>query len=265
VSTPWKISGRFAPPALAFLEKTYPLVAVAALWELIAHLRLFDPLFLPTFTGTLAALYSGLFETGFLLTDLAVSLMRASTGLVVGGSIGIVLGTLMGRFRPVRHFLDPIVSFLFPMPKMAFFPLLMVMLGLGESSKIVVVAISAFFPVAVNTYTGIRNVDKFLIWNALSKGANERQLLTRVLIPAAMPFIFTGFRVAASLSFLLTVTVEMLQSNNGLGYRIMFSRSIYEPETMFAALLLVAILGFSVDRLLRMIGRRLLLWQETIE
>lgn len=260
-----RISGRFAAPLLAVAEKVYPLAIVAALWELIAWLRWFDPLFLPRFSGALAAMYSGLFETGFLLSDLAVSLARSCAGLAIGGSIGVVLGTLMGRFKPARQFLDPIVSFLFPMPKMALFPLLMVLLGLGESSKIVVVAISAFFPVAVNTYTGIRSVDKFLIWNALSKGATERQLLTRVLIPAAMPFIFVGFRVAASLSFLITVTVEMLQSNNGLGYRIMFSRSIYEPETMFAALMLVALLGFSVDRLLRIIGRRLLVWQETLE
>lgn len=265
MSIPSNPSGRLVAPILAFAAKAYPLVLVAAVWELIAQLRLFDPLFLPRFTGTMAALYTGLFQTGFLITDLFASLTRACIGFVVGGSVGIVLGTLMGRFRPVRQFMDPIVSFLFPMPKMALFPLLMVLLGLGESSKIVVVAISAFFPVAVNTYTGIRNVDKFLIWNALSKGANERQLLTRVLLPAAMPFVFAGARVAASLSFLITVTVEMLQSNNGLGYRIMFSRSIYEPETMFAALLLVAVLGFSVDRLVRMVGRRLLVWQETLE
>lgn len=265
MSTPSRLSSRVTSPLLAIVEKAYPLVAVAALWEFIARLRVFDPLFVPSFFGTLAALYTGLFETGFLMTDLAASLTRASMGLVIGGSIGVVLGALMGRFRPVRQFLDPIVSFLFPMPKMALFPLLMVLLGLGESSKIVVVAISAFFPVAINTYTGIRNVDKFLIWNALSKGATERQLLTRVLIPAAVPFIFAGVRVAASLSFLITVTVEMLQSNNGLGYRILFARSIYEPETMYAALLLVAVLGFSVDRLLRIVGRRLLVWQETVE
>jgi len=128
-----------------------------------------------------------------------------------------------------------------------------------------VIAISAFFPVAVNTYAGIRNVDKFLIWNALSKGANRLQLLIHVLVPATVPFIFAGLRVAASFSFLMAVSVEMLQSNNGLGYRILFAKSIYEPEDMYAALLLVAVLGFSVDRLVRIIGRHLLTWQETIE
>jgi NitT/TauT family transport system permease protein len=145
------------------MEKIFPLAIVAAVWESIARLKWVDPLFLPRFTGVLGALWSGLFVTGFLVTDAAYSLMRAMVGLAIGGTVGILLGTLMGQFRPVRVFLDPLVSFLFPMPKLAIFPLIMVWLGLGESSKVAVVAISAFFPVAVNTYAGIRNVDKFLI------------------------------------------------------------------------------------------------------
>ena len=257
--------GNFAGATLGLVEKIYPVFVVAAVWELIARLQWFDPLFLPRFSDVAIALWSGLFDTGMLVADASYSLMRAMAGFAIGGVVGIFLGTLMGQFRPVRQFLDPIVSFLFPMPKLALFPLIMVWLGLGESSKIAVIAVSAFFPVVINTYTGIRNVDKFLIWNALSKGANKLQLLTSVLMPAASPFIFAGVRVAASFSFLIAVSVEMLQSNNGLGYRILFAKSIYQPENMYAALMLVALLGFSVDRLVRIIGRRLLTWQETIE
>jgi ABC-type nitrate/sulfonate/bicarbonate transport system permease component len=256
---------QFVGRRFGWLEEIYPLVIVVIVWEGVARLRWVDPLFLLRFSGAIVALWTGLFQTGFLMTDAATSLMRAFVGLVIGASVGVGLGTLMGQFRPVRQFLDPLVSFLFPMPKMALFPIVMVMLGLGESSKIAMVAISAFFPVAINAYTGIRNVDKFLIWNARSKGANQAQLLAWVLIPAATPFIFAGFRVAVSLSFLVTVTVEMLQSSNGLGFRILFARSAYEPEMMYAALLLIASLGFMLDRIVRTIGRRLLVWQETIE
>ncbi len=260
-----KSARRFVGQIRAWMEKAYPLVVMVLVWELVARLNWVDALFLPRFSDAAIALWTGLFQTGFLLIDASTSLLRAFAGLAVGASVGVLLGTLMGQFRLARQFLDPLVSFFFPMPKLALFPLIMVWLGLGESSKIAVVAISAFFPVAVNTYTGIRSVDKFLVWNALSKGANQFQLLTRVLIPAAAPFIFAGFRVAVSLSFLVTVSVEMLQSNNGLGYRILFARSIYEPATMYAALLLVALLGLAVDRLIRLIGKRLLVWQETIE
>ena len=258
-------AARLAASMLKVIEKTYPLAVMALLWEAVARLGWVDALFLPRFSGVLAALWVGLFQSGVLLSDAAASLIRAFTGLALGGLAGVVIGTLMGQFRPLRQFLDPLVSFFFPLPKLALFPIIMVIFGLGESSKIATVAISTFFPVAINTYTGIRGVDKFLIWNALSKGANPLQLLTLVLIPAATPFIFAGFRVAASLSFLITVSVEMLQSNNGLGYRILFARSMYEPETMYAALLLTALLGFSVDRLVRLAGKRLLAWQEVIE
>lgn len=249
----------------SWLEKVYPFGIVVIVWEGIARLGWIDALFLPRFSSTVVALWTGLFQTGYLMTDAEASLMRAFVGLALGGGMGVLLGTLMGQFQPVRQFLDPIVSFLFPMPKLALFPIVMVILGLGESARITMIAVSTFFPVAINTYTGIRNVDKFLIWNALSKGANQFQLLAWVLIPAAAPFVFAGFRVAVSLSFLITVTVEMLQSNNGLGFRILFARSTYEPEIMYAALLLVTILGFSLDRLVRVIGKRLLVWQETID
>jgi ABC-type nitrate/sulfonate/bicarbonate transport system permease component len=258
-------AARLTAPLIGLTESAYPLALLVIIWESVARMGWVDHLFLPRFSDVAVALWSGLFQTGFLMSDAAISLGRAFTGLVIGGTTGVVLGTLMGQFRPVRQFLDPLVSFLFPMPKMALFPIVMVLFGLGETSKIAMVAISTFFPVAINTYMGIRNVDKFLIWNALSKGANQAQLLGRVLIPAATPYIFAGFRVAVSLSFLITVTVEMLQSNNGLGFRILFARSMYEPETMYAALLLVAVLGFSVDRLVRVVGGRLLVWQETIE
>ncbi len=260
-----RTSHRIASPLVGLLEKLYPIAVVIIAWELVARLKLVDPLFLPTFTGVVATMWNGIFGDGFLVVDAGYSLMRAFVGLVIGGGTGILVGTLMGQFRPVRQFCDPLVSFLFPTPKMALFPLIMVWLGLGESSKIAVVAISAFFPVAINTYTGIRNVDKFLIWNALSKGASRLQLLALVLIPATIPYIFAGVRVAASFSFLIAVAVEMLQSNNGLGYRILFAKSTFEPETMYAAVLLAAGLGFLVDRLVGMIGRRLLVWQETVE
>lgn len=265
MSIPSKALPSFPPLVFALVAKCYPLVVVAAVWELAARLQWVDPLFLPRFSGVVAALWDGLFGAGFLLTDASYSLLRAIAALAIGGGIGLVLETLMGEFRPARQFLDRLVSFLFPMPKMALFLLLMVWLGLGESSKVGLIAISAFFPVVINNHSGIRNVDKLLIWNARSKGADKLQLLTLVLVPAASPFIFAGVRVAASFSFLIAVTVEMLQSNTGLGYRILFARSVYEPETMYAALLLVALLGFSVDQIVRAVGRRLLVWRETVE
>jgi ABC-type nitrate/sulfonate/bicarbonate transport system permease component len=109
----------------------------------------------------------------------------------------------------------------------------------------------------------MRSVDKFLIWNARSKGASERQTLFLVMLPCALPYIFAGVRVATSFSFLLVVAAEMLSASNGLGFRILYAQRTFEAETMYAAILVVATLGFTVDRIIGLIGRRLLAWQDT--
>lgn len=238
----------------------YPLAVVLVLWELSARLALVDPLFLPSLS---AALKSMAANYALLASDAVATLMRAFAGLSIGASVGLAIGMLMARYRAIDSFFDPLIAAIFPTPKLALFPLLMVWLGLGESSKIALVAVTAFFPVAINTYAGMRNVDKFLIWNARTKGADAFQMLTRVMLPAALPYIFTGVRVATSFSFLLVVAAEMLSANGGLGFRILYSQRTFEVETMYAAILLVATLGFTVDRLVGLIGRRLLSWQDT--
>jgi ABC-type nitrate/sulfonate/bicarbonate transport system permease component len=242
------------------LSKFASIAFVLIVWEASSRLGLVDPMYLPPLSGAVASIFA---NAHLLTIDAGYSLARAFGGLAIGASVGVVLGMLMARYEPVDRFFDPLVGALFPTPKLALFPLLMVWLGLGEASKVTLIAISAFFPVALNTYAGIKGVDRFLIWNARSKGANQVQLLYRVMLPAALPFIFTGFRVATSFSFLLVVAAEMLSSNIGLGYRIMYAERTFETEQMYGALLLVACLGFIVDRLVGMLGRRLLAWQDT--
>lgn len=238
----------------------YPIVLVLAIWEIAAGSGFVDPLFLPSLSEALQSM----FENRLLLAnDAAISIFRAFSGLAIGGTVGLTIGMLMARYKAFEQFFDPLISAIFPTPKLALFPLLMVWLGLGETSKIALVGLTAFFPVAVNTYAGMRSVDKFLVWNARSKGANSFQTLTRVMLPAALPFIFTGIRVATSFSFLLVVAAEMLGANGGLGFRILYSQRTFESSTMYAAILLVATLGFTVDRLIGVIGRRLLVWQDT--
>jgi ABC-type nitrate/sulfonate/bicarbonate transport system permease component len=242
------------------LLKLYPLAVVLAIWELSARFGLVDPIFLPSLSAALKTMFD---NAGLLSTDAAISLGRAFAGLAIGASVGLVLGMLMARFRLVDQFFDPIVAAVFPTPKLALFPLLMVWLGLGEGSKIALIAITTFFPVVINTYAGMRSVDKFLIWNARSKGASERQTLFLVMLPCALPYIFAGVRVATSFSFLLVVAAEMLSASNGLGFRILYAQRTFEAETMYAAILVVAMLGFTVDRIIGLIGRRLLAWQDT--
>ena len=240
--------------------KLYPIAIVLVIWEVVARAGLVDPLFLPSFSASMMALVQNF---DLLATDSAYSLGRAFFGLLIGACVGVAIGMGMARYRAAESFLDPLVSALFPTPKLALFPLLMFWLGLGEGSKVALIAISAFFPVVINTYAGMRGVDRFLIWNARTKGATALQILMWVMVPAAMPFIFTGLRVATGYAFLLTVAAEMLSANNGLGFRIIYAQRTFEAETMYAGIILVAALGFAVDRIVGWIGRHLLAWQDT--
>jgi len=240
--------------------RLYPIGLVLIGWEVSARFGLVDKMFLPSLSAALLDFWANL---GMLMRDAASSLMRAGWGLLIGGGLGLIVGMAMARSRFTEQFFDPLISALFPTPKLALFPLLMVWLGLGDASKIALVAMTAFFPVVINTFAGMKGVDKFLIWNARTKGASEFQVLVHVMLPAALPFIFAGVRVATSFSFLLVVAAEMLGSTDGLGFRILYAQRTFEANTMYAAILFVAALGFLVDRALGLIGKRLLAWQDT--
>jgi ABC-type nitrate/sulfonate/bicarbonate transport system permease component len=244
------------------LLRAYPIAIILAIWEISGRLGMVDPFLVPAFSDVMKAMIA---NADLLVKDSGITLIRAAVGLAVGGSIGLIVGMTMARYRPVNDFFDPLISAIFPTPKLALFPLMMVWFGLGETSKIALVASSAFFPICVNTYAGIRGVDRFLIWNAQTKGADQFQMLFKVMLPAALPFIFTGLRVSTAFSFLLAIAAEMLAANNGLGYRLVYAQRTFEPQTMYASLLLVAALGFLVDRLLGILIRRLLVWQDTTE
>jgi ABC-type nitrate/sulfonate/bicarbonate transport system permease component len=138
----------------------------------------------------------------------------------------------------------------------------MIFLGIGDASKIALIFLGCFFPIVINTYTGVKNVDKFFVWNALTKGASHRQLIWHVIIPASLPFVFAGLRVATSTAFLLIVASELIAANDGLGYLIMFAEHSFDPALMWCGILVIAAMGFTVDRLLLALGARLFVWQD---
>lgn len=242
-----------------------PLLALALLWEVLARTELVSAFFLPPLSQVLVALGRGLAIGGELWRHMGLSLGRALAGLVGAVVSGITLGILMARFTLVRGALDPLLAVLFPTPKLALFPLLLLGLGMGHASKIALIGITCFFPVVINTYGGVRNADKYLVWNALTKGATTSQVLWRVLLPAASPFIFAGVRVASSFSFLMIVASEMIAANEGLGFFIIFSERTFNVADMYAGIVLIAALGFTFDRLILRLQRRLFVWQDTPE
>lgn len=255
-------AGARAWNALAAIGRYYPVFLIFLIWEILSRLNLLDPMFMPPLEDVAATFYQQVFVTHELLGHIGVSFMRAGAGLGLAAVVGIAAGILMGRVRAVESFLDPLISALFPTPKLALFPLMMIFLGIGDASKIALIFLGCFFPIVINTYTGVKNVDKFFIWNAQTKGASQRQLIWHVIIPASLPFVFAGLRVATSTAFLLIVASELIAANDGLGYLIMFAERSFDPALMWCGILVIAAMGFTVDRLLLALGARLFVWQD---
>ena len=244
------------------VARYYPVFLLFLLWEILSRLNVFDPMFMPSLEGVARTFYEEVFVTHELLYHMAVSFSRAGIGLSLAAVVGIAVGILMGRVRLIEEFCDPLISALFPTPKLAMFPLMMIFLGIGDASKIALIFLGCLFPIVINTYTGVKNVDKFFLWNARTKGASGRQLIWYVVCPAAMPFVFAGLRVATSTAFLLIVASELIAANDGLGYLIMFAERSFNPELMWCGILVIAAMGFIVDRLLLALGHRLFVWQD---
>lgn len=248
--------------AFAAVGRYYPVFLIFLIWEILSRLNLLDPMFMPPLEDVARTFYQQVFVTHELLGHIGVSFMRAGAGLGLAAVVGIAAGILMGRVRAVESFLDPLISALFPTPKLALFPLMMIFLGIGDASKVALIFLGCFFPIVINTYTGVKNVDKFFVWNALTKGASQRQLIWHIIIPASLPFVFAGLRVATSTAFLLIVASELIAANDGLGYLIMFAERSFDPALMWCGILVIAAMGFAVDRLLLALGARLFVWQD---
>ena len=247
--------------ALTALCRYVPLLLLAALWEGLTRFGIVSDLVLPPLSGVIASWFT-LFEDGGILYHTGASLLRGVSGLGLAIAVGTTLGVLMAWIVPIRVVFRPIVQMFYPIPKSALIPIMMIWLGFGDASKIVLIFLGCMLPVTVSAFNGARGVDRVLIWSARSLGATRGEVLREVIAPAALPEILSGIRTALALSFLLLVSSELLISREGLGYLIgnFGDAGIY--TSMFAVVLTVSALGFAADRLYLLFVRRVLAWRE---
>ncbi|MXN19415.1 ABC transporter permease subunit [Pseudooceanicola sp. GBMRC 2024] len=228
--------------------------AVLLLWQ-AASTWLVDPMFLPTPVAVLAGGWQML-KDGTLLSSMGISLMRILCGWVLGSLIAVPLGLAVGVSRTARALIDPFIHFFRFVPAIALVTLFIVWFGVGEFSKIVLIAYATAFIVMVNTASGVSGISQDKLNAARCLGASPRQVFLRVTVPAALPSIYIGMRLALASSFLVIAAAEMLAANAGLGYIIWTARLYFQVDWMFAAIIVLGLLGFTADRLWRMIGRR---------
>jgi len=253
-----------ADRAFAVSSAAVPIAAVAASWELLARTGVISTQVLPTFSSVGAAA-ADLVVSGALLHHLVVSLYRALGGLALSIVVGVALGFAMATNRPTERFFDPLVGLLYPLPKTALVPLTMVWLGVTDKAAVLVIFLAGLLPIVVNTYHGVKSVERVLLWSAKSLGTPERPLFARVVIPASMPYIWNGIRIALPISFIVVISVELVASKVGIGNLINGYGGLGVYDYMFAAILIFVAVAFVADRCAVRLGRALLRWHEEAE
>jgi len=241
----------------------FSILMLLVAWELFARSGKVTMFMLPPFTVVAKYIFADA-VSGVLWTNLAVTLYRAMAGFCIAAIGGVVLATLMSRLRLVRWFFDPIISVGFPMPKIAFLPVIILWLGVYDVAKISIVVFDATFPVVTATLAGIAAVEKELLWSARNMGANERQLTWQIVLPAASPQILTGLQVALPIALIVEIIAEMVMGGYGLGGAMMSASRFANSAGVFAGIVEIAIVGFALIKAMVVLRRRLLVWhQET--
>jgi ABC-type nitrate/sulfonate/bicarbonate transport system permease component len=238
-----------------------PLVFLAILWEVAPRLHLVDPSELPPLSEVAKAWFNLLVD-GDLWTNGVSSFINWSFGLGSSIIVGVILGVMMAWYPAVDDVASPLVKALYPMPKSALIPVMILWLGLGAGSKIASIALSCLLPVILSAYNGARGIDHTLIWSARSCGASQRDVLWEVILPGALPEIMAGIRNAVAISFIVLVASELLVGQRGLGYLISFLGEGGVYDAMFAVVITVSALGFFADRAYLFFMRRTLVWRE---
>ena len=195
--------------------------------------------------------------------DIGASLLRSLPGFAIGTLLGIALGLAAGVARTFDQMLSPVVFLTYPVPKIVMLPLFMLWFGIGDFSKILIIALACFYPTFINAYYGARATPTILVWSGLNMGAGKWRIFFRVVVPGALPLIFAGMRVSLALSFIVMFATEMINARSGLGHMIRVAENSLRFDLMYVSLLSIAVLGYAGDRLLRLGRERVLAWQES--
>lgn len=258
-------AARFVYMLFRAFARVFSILLLLAVWEILARSGSFTHFQLPAFSEVVARIWNDAWS-GDLWINTALTLYRALTAFAICAVLGVIIGMAMSRNALANWFFDPIISVGFPMPKIAFLPVVILWLGVYDVSKITMIVIDAIFPVIAATVIAIQGVERELIWSARNMGANNRELLTQIVLPAALPQIMTGLQVALPLSLIVAVVAEMLMGGYGLGGAMMTASRFANSTGVFAGIVEIAVVGFCLVKAMALIRRRLLVWhQETNE
>jgi NitT/TauT family transport system permease protein len=252
--------GRGFAPRIRRGAAVVAFVLLLALWQGVAALKLVNPLFLPAPSSIAAALWA-LAESGDLAHHILASLYRITVGWLIGTGAGLAAGFAIGLFGIARSIGVPLVSALFPIPKIALLPLFILWFGIGEPSKVATIALGVFFPTSVAAFGAVDNVPRSLIRMAQSFGVPAQGIVWKVVLPGALPGILSGFRISASIALILVVAAEMINAQHGIGALVLIAGNLMQTDQLLAGVVVLSVLGLLVAALLGFLERRLLHWR----
>src|SRR6478735_11930580 len=236
------------------------LALVIAIWQAAGSAGLVNALFLPTPASIVRAIYQ-LAVSGALWQHVSASLLRIGVGWLLGTAAGVVVGFAIGLSRLARGVGITFISALFPIPKIALLPLLILWLGIGEEPKIATIALGVFFSTAISVYSGVDNVPRNLILMAQSFNVPFHAIVRRVIWPGALPSILAGFRITASVALLLVVSEEMIGAQYGIGAFVLQAGNLMQTDQLLAGVVILSLFGLVVGKLINMLEARLLHWR----
>lgn len=237
-----------------------PLVLVA-LWEGAVRTGVLDARFFPPPSLVLATLYR-LITDGTVAQHLAATVVRVLVGFGIGASAGLVAGLALGAAHPLRAALEPTISALYVIPKVAILPLVMLIFGLGEASKIAIVAIATFFIVVINTTAAVIGVESIYLEAGRAFGARRLNMFRHIVLPGALPVIVTGLRLALGTALIVVIAAEFVATQEGIGFFVWHAWNTLRPEEMFAGFIVIGALGALSYAVIRWFGRRVMPWLE---
>lgn len=230
-------------------------------WQFLASIGWINPVLLPSPLQLGAAAYA-LMAEGILWTHTLASLNRVLTGFLLAAVVGITLGVALGWSDVLADLVRPLVESVRPIPPIAWTPIAILWFGVGDAPSYFLVFIGAVFPVFVNTFSAVRNIDRVQINAALSLGAKPGLLIRDVLIPAALPVIFPGLRIALGVGWMCVVAAELIAAQSGLGYMIQQNRVLLQTQNVVTGMITIGVVGFAMSTLMEVAERRLLPWME---
>lgn len=237
-------------------------VIILFIWEFLSRIGVFESYQLPAPSAVLVKAVS-LYQSGELLPHIVTTFTRVLIGFGLGTAVAVTLSILVGFWPLLEKLIDPTIQALRQIPSLAWVPLFILWMGIGETSKVTMIAVGVFFPVYLNVLTGIVTIDRK--WLEVGKvfGLSTRQKITKIILPAVFPAFFTGVRTGLGLGFMFVVAAELMGASEGLGYLLVLGQNTLQPDTILVSIILFAIIGKVTDGSLKLIEQRLLHWQDT--